>query len=125
MLAAALPYICMIAWINENWHQLLGPFTTLWGILVATKTVIWQLGRQHESSLDIQRENKREELKLRVYETLIQRMEKAQDCISKAWMYVFVLPGNIELQMRNVAAGFQPIPLNQRGPKFAELHNAV
>ncbi len=93
---------------------------TLVGLIVGALMVVWQLGRQNKSSLALQREGKREELKLQIYQALIQKINGVTDKIGEAWMYVFVIPGNIEMRM--TAVGYQPSPLEQRVPKFIGLN---
>ena len=46
----------MAAWLQANAVALLGQFLTLVGLIVGALTVVWQLGRQHKSSLALQRE---------------------------------------------------------------------
>ena len=46
----------MAAWPQANAVALLGQFLTLVGLIVGALTVVWQLGRQHKSSLALQRE---------------------------------------------------------------------
>src|SRR3989442_50156 len=108
----------MATWFRTNAIALIGQFLTLVSVTVGVLMVIWQLHRQHRSSLALQREAKRQELKLRIYETLTQRMNSVADKLREAWMYVFVIPGNVE--MRASANGYSPRPLDQRAPKFSE-----
>jgi hypothetical protein len=81
------------------------------------------MGKQHKNALALQRENAREALKLRIYETLVQRIRTLSDASIEAKMYVFGIPPAIESFQREQAAGYHPSPLKQRARVFLELHS--
>jgi hypothetical protein len=73
--------------------------------------------------LVLQRENAREALKLRIYETLIQRIRALSDANIEAAMYVFGILPAIESFQREHSAGNRPVPVEQRVPTFSALHS--
>src|SRR5436309_6862454 len=80
-------------WLRANAAELIGDGLKVLGLIAATATVVWQLRRQHKNSLALQREIAREALKLRIYETLVQRIRALSDANIEAAMYVFgILP---------------------------------
>jgi hypothetical protein len=113
----------MLTWLRDNAIQLVNPIITVVGIILGTLTVVWQLGRQHKSSLDVQRETKREELELQIYETLVQRINALSNALTDASMYVFSIPSNIEFRQMQSIQGRDFQPLEQRAPVFSNLHH--
>lgn len=112
----------MCNWIQENAVDLIGHALALLGIIAAALIVVWQLRRQHKSSLALQRDNAREALNLRVYESLLQKVRTLSDANIAAAMYAFGIPPVIEIAQRGRASGYEPSPLNQRVPEFSALH---
>lgn len=111
-----------MTWIQENAVDLIGHILAFLGLIAAALTVVWQMRQQHKSSLALQRENAREALKLRIYETLVQRIRALSDAHIAASMYAFGILPAIESLQREQAAGYQPSPMKQRAPTFSDLH---
>lgn len=112
----------MSTWFEQNAVDLIGHAITAIGIVVASVTVVWQLGRQHRSSLLIQRDNSREGLKLRLHEILIQKVRALSNANIVAAMYVYMLPFNLENFQRQFEQGLHPSPISERAPEFLRLH---
>jgi len=55
-------------WLQKNWTELIGDGLKFLGIIAAAATVVWQMRRQHKSSLALQRENAKQALKLLIVE---------------------------------------------------------
>jgi len=110
-------------WFQENAVDLIGHALTFLGLVAAALTVVWQMRRQHESSLALQRESAREALMLRIYETLLLRVRALSDANVAASIYAFGIPFAIESLQQERAAGYQPPPLSQRATVFSDLHN--
>jgi hypothetical protein len=109
-------------WFQVNAVALIGHALTFAGLIVAAMTVGWQLRRQHKSSLLLQKSNYRETLKLQIYQALIQKIDKLSDAQIDAGMYAFGIPYVVENYQRELAAGYNPLIIKQRAPKFSELH---
>lgn len=112
----------MATWFEQNAVDLIGHAITAIGIVVAAVTVVWQLGRQHRSSLLIQSDNVREELKLRLHEILIQKVRALSNANIEAAMYVYMIPFNVKNFQRQCELGLYPSPINERAPEFLRLH---
>ncbi|WP_036308132.1 hypothetical protein [Methyloglobulus morosus] len=107
-----------ITWLKENAVDLIGHALTIFGFVVA----LIILGRQHKSTLLLQRDNSREELKLKIHELLVQKIRTISSANSKAKMYAFMIPFNIENYQVQVERGMWPSPIKERAPDFSRLH---
>ena len=112
----------MATWFEQNAVDLIGHGLTILGIIAAAAMVVWQLGRQHRSSLLLQRDNPREELKLRLHELPVQKIHKLSDANVSASMYAYMIPLFENLQMQ-IAHGLYASPPNQRAQEFSRLHS--
>lgn len=112
----------MATWFEQNAVDLIGHVLTIIGIIAAAATVVWQLGRQHQSSLSVQRDNAREELKLRLHELLVQRVRKLSKANVRAAMYAYMIPFNVESFQRQLVLGLRPAPIKERAQEFSRLH---
>ncbi|MDD5321875.1 MAG: hypothetical protein PHD43_14960 [Methylococcales bacterium] len=112
----------MATWFEQNAVDLIGHALTVVGIIGAAATVVWQLGRQHQSSLLLQRDNAREELKLRLHELLVQKVRRLSNANVEAAMYAYMIPFNVENFQRQLAQGLYPTPIKERAPDFSRLH---
>jgi hypothetical protein len=61
-------------WLQQSAAQLIDYGLKVLLAVLATLTVVWQLRKQHRNSLAQQRENARQALMLRIYETLVLRI---------------------------------------------------
>ena len=109
-------------WFLANAAELIGDGLKVLAVIAATYTVVWQLRKQHKNSLALQRENAREALKLRIYETLLQRIRALSDANIEAAIYAFGILPTMENFQREHSAGNQPAPMEQRVPAFSALH---
>jgi len=112
----------MISWIEQNAVDLIGHALTIVVLIGGTLTVAWQLNRQHRSTLLLQRDNAREELKLKLHEILVQKVRKLSHANVSAAMYAYMIPFNLENFQRQLELGFSPAPINERSPEFSRLH---
>ncbi|MDC8447931.1 MAG: hypothetical protein LV473_06210 [Nitrospira sp.] len=115
----------MATWLEQNVVDLIGHALTIIGIVAAAATVILQLGRQHKSSLQLQRDNAREELKLRLHEMLTQKVRKLSTATTQTATYVRMIPFNVENFQRQLAQGLHPAPIKDRAQEFSRLHTEV
>ncbi|MGC9952602.1 MAG: hypothetical protein ABSF64_40220 [Bryobacteraceae bacterium] len=109
-------------WLQANANELIGDGLKVLALIAAAGTVVWQLQKQHKNSLALQRENAREALKLRIYETLVQRIRTLSDANIAASMYAFGILPAVENYQREHSAGRRPSPMQQRAPAFSDLH---
>jgi hypothetical protein len=115
----------MWLWIETNSVELIGHGLTLIGFVSGALIVAWQLSRQHKSSLELQRSNAKEELKLEIYKTINERIRHLSHANVTAAIYAFMIPFHIENYQKQVAKGIPLAPLKQRADEFARLHAAA
>jgi hypothetical protein len=100
-----------------------GDLITILGILVGVIIVILQLGRQHSSQLKLQRENYREQLRLKIYQQFSKLLDITVHKNIASSMYAFLIPGNIQTYRRQIKDGFSPSPLQDRTSELIKLKN--
>ena len=110
-------------WLQLHAFDLSSEGIKVLGFIVAALTVILQLRKQQQNSLALQRENAREALKLRIYETLVKRIRTLSDANIEAKMYAFGIVPSVESALRQEAAGNRPAAMRQRALTFSDLHS--
>lgn len=100
-----------------------GDLITVLGILVSATIIIYQLGRQHKSSLYIQKENYREQLRLQIYEEFSRALKEASNKTIAATMYAFALPTNLKIFCDQRQGGFNPPPVSSRAMDFNKKYD--
>ncbi|WP_434049113.1 hypothetical protein [Marinobacter salarius] len=112
-------------WIQSNSVDLFGHFLTLIGIIVGAIIVVWQIGRQHRSSLELQKRNSQEALKLEIYKTLTLRLRDVTRTNVTAMMYAVNIPSRIEIFQNSIKKNM-PLPFpRERAVEFSNLHSAA
>jgi hypothetical protein len=112
----------MTTWIEQNAVNLIGHALTIVVLIAGIITVAWQLNRQHRNTLLLQRDNVREELKLRLHEILIQKVRKLSNANISASMYAYMIPLNLKNYQRQLELGLSPQPIKERAPELATLN---
>ena len=99
------------------------------GIIVSARIIIWQVGRQSRISLQLQKENSRENLKLQIYEVIKKHMESVSDAVVDAGIYTFAVPSAFSNHQFMLEQGISASPIAKRASVFLEydskLHNSV
>ena len=91
-------------------------------IVIATLMIVWQMGKQHRSSLDLQRENTRAELRADIYSTLIDGINRAASAQIDASNYVRFLPVSIRTYRDQIGLGMNPLPVKERSLEIRRRH---
>lgn len=112
----------MDAWFKENAVNLIGHGLTIVGIIVGVAIVFWQLARQQRSSLLLQRESAKEQLKLQLHERLVRNIRRVSHANVRAMMYAKMIPFNVDFYQQRLARGLSPAPIEERVPEFVRLH---
>ena len=110
-----------------NWFQQNAPQLTDIGLKIvlavaATITLIWQLRKQHKNSLAQQRENARQALLLKIYETLVLRIRSVSDANVDAKIYAFGILSSLDIAQRGGTADYRPTLMKERAPIFSDLN---
>lgn len=109
---------------NENatrpWW--LGDLITILGIFASTSMLVYQLSRQHKNELRIQKENYREQLRLKIYQDFSRVIEAVQKKTIDAAMYVSSISTDVNTYVNQVNSDFNPTPLRSRAIEFNNKH---
>ncbi|AMQ90492.1 MULTISPECIES: hypothetical protein [Marinobacter] len=112
-------------WIQSNSVDLFGHLLTLIGIIVGAIVLVWQIGRQHRSSLELQKRNAQEALKVEIYKTLTLRLRDVTRTNVTAMMYAVNVPSRIEVFQNSIKKNI-PLPFpRERAIEFSHLHSAA
>lgn len=112
-------------WIHSNSVDLIGHLLALIGIIAGAIVVAWQIGRQHRSSLELQKRNAQEALKLEIYKTLTLRLRDVTRTNVTAMMYAVNIPSRIEVFQNSIKKNI-PVPFpRERAIEFSHLHNTA
>lgn len=110
-------------WLQVNALELIRDVLTIVGLVAVALTAVWQIARQRKNASDLQRENAREALRLRVFENLIQRIRAVSDAYIAASMYAFGILPALDASNRGLSAGHQPSPVKQRALVLLDLQD--
>ncbi|HDH04415.1 MAG TPA: hypothetical protein ENH01_01690 [Nitrospirae bacterium] len=105
-------------WFSKNMIEII---SIVAGILV----IIWQNGRQHRSSLQVQKENFKEKLRLEIYQELIKSVDNTSSKLSKQSSKSMDIPISLETYSSQVASGIRPVPPRARASQFSAEHHSL
>lgn len=111
----------MIA-IGSDHHDWIGYVIAVIGLIVSISLVLYQLGKQHRSSLQLQRDNAREALKLRIYEVLNTKVREFSRASSEARSYADAIPRELESQISSFRLGLKRSTSNLRADQLSKAH---
>lgn len=97
----------------------------LLGIAVSASLIIWQIGRQHKSNFELQRENHREKLKLEIYSEYRKKISESLDKVGSAGNNARTILTHFNIFVSQVSKGIPPLPIHEREPVFREIHFAA
>lgn len=95
------------------------------GMIASVGVVLYQLGKQHRSSLRLQRNNAREALKLRVYELLGEKAQAFSDAESEAASYARAIIREFESASWAARIGLPSDTTALRAQQLSMLHFAA
>lgn len=102
----------------DNWLQLLA-------ILAGIGVVIWQVDRQHKSSIEAQNEKIKTELKIQFRNDLERHIDELTDATSEATVFPLSLQIAISMALANQQQGAPPFPLRQRYFHFTDINTEI
>ena len=98
------------------------PLITIIGIFVSASLIIWQMGRQHKNNIELQRQNNREKLKLKIYSKYRESISEASDKIGTAGTNARLIVTHFNIYVDQISKGITPLPIKYREPAFRDLH---
>ncbi len=111
--------MCAISSNAGNW---VGYALTAVGMIISVGVVLYQLGKQHKSSLKLQRSNAKEELKLRVYEAISEKALAFAEAELEAGSYARSITHELESHVHASSTGFEPSITELRADRLSQLH---
>ena len=114
----------MWEWIQKN-PDLVGNLLTLLTIAGGAIGVIWKIGSEYRKSLQLQKQNAREALKLEIYRTFTAKQRRATETNVEAATYALTIQYNIKSYQEDKKNGVPTPPISDRASKFNELHLAA
>lgn len=110
-------------WWSEHLADLIGHFLTIAGLIVGVLLVRHQMAQQHTSSLNVQRDGKREELKLRIYEAITDKARRVIETSLDVTSFARMMPINLNSYLRQTEQGIAPSPIDKRAIVLLELNS--
>lgn len=102
-----------------------GNALTAIGMIVSVGILLFQLGKQHRSSLKLQRSNAREALKLQVYQSLLTKAQAFAEAESDASSYANSIVWEFRSASWAESAGLPRAISRLRAPELAKRHFAA
>lgn len=91
-------------------------------ILAAAITVVYQLGRQHRSSLELQKENFKDQERIKLFDQIAEKISEAEASVGTVSLWGSFVPSALRLYRRQTEIpGFQPAPIKHRSTELLEL----
>lgn len=99
-------------------------FIQLTGIVVGALIVVYQLGRQHRDSLELQQENLKTERRLALFDSITEKIADAGSAISEVSVWGSFLPTAIRLQWEQarMVPAVQPALLRYRSSDLLDRY---
>lgn len=107
---------------TEAAGEWIGYALTAIGMVASVGVVLYQLGKQHKSSLKLQRNNAREELKLRVYELLNEKAQAFADAELEAGSYASSIHRELDSRTWAASVGLDRETTELRAEQLSKLH---
>lgn len=101
----------------------LGDILTVLSIVIGGIVIIYQMRRQHENELKVQKENHRDKLRLEIYQEFSSVLSLANEKNSDVGMYVFFIPIHLKTYRDQIATGFTATPVSDRVLLLQQYHN--
>lgn len=112
-------------WWKQNAAAIIGTLITASGLVLGATVVVYQLGVQHASSMSLLREGKREELKLKIYEEMMDKVATYIEASRDARSYATFAASDSALNLANRAANLPAYITPRRVAEFVRLHGVA
>ena len=108
-----------------TWGAYVDHAVTFFGIVIAALIIVWQMGRQHRNSLNLQQENKRAELRAGIYTKLLDRINLAEGAEVKTSSFVRMIPFSLKTFRTQLDLGINPSPVKERATELVRLDSEL
>lgn len=87
--------------------------------------IVWQISRQHRNTLQLQKENFKEKLRLEIYQELIKSINSTNTMVSTLSAKSMTMPIALETYLNQLSLGLKPTPPRYRALEFSEASHAL
>lgn len=87
--------------------------------------IVWQMARQHRSTLQIQKDNFKEKLRLEIYQELLKSSDSTSNKLSSQFANSINIPISLETYRAQIASGYSATPPRARASHFSEDHHSL
>jgi hypothetical protein len=95
------------------------------GIFAGIGIIVWQISKQHRSTLQIQKENFKEKLRLEIYQELVKHVDSTSSKLSSQIAKSMNIPISLETYRTQIAMGSSATPPRARASHFSEDHHSL
>lgn len=95
---------------------------TFAGIIFGALIILYQLKRQHESSLELQKEDYRNKYRLTIYDEFSKVINKAEKSLTDQFSYTLAIPNEFSLRSELIISGMKIPPINKRTAEVNKLY---
>lgn len=103
----------------------IGDAVTVFSILVSVLIIRFQMKKQHEGELEVQKENSRDTLRLEIYQEFSEVLSDAASKNSDVGMYAYLIPVHLKNYRDQVNSGLNPLPTKDRAQSFLQRHQSA
>lgn len=98
-----------------DWARVAATALQVLPVLLGALIVVWQVGRQHRSGLELQRENLKDEQRLRLFDDLSMKLAEAESAVVALGLSGLLVPNALKAFIQQSALlGFEPAPVDHR-----------
>lgn len=113
----------MQQWDFQNTIDVIEITVTIASIVAGASVIVWQMGRQNRDAINLQLNNSREELKLKLYETLVEAIREVTNKSIDVRSYLTLVPEFLEMGKKQLVTGQLITVPQQRASEYSQLYD--
>ena len=100
----------------------LGDILTILTIVIGGMLIVWQMRKQHETEIRVQKENHRDKLRLEVYQEFSNVLDLASHKTVKDGSYARFIPAHLKIYRDQIASKINSTPVQDRALLFQQFY---